>query len=106
MERGIGAYDVKSSFEKQILAQFNCDVVQRNKGLDGVMRWKINNKGLGIKIQKVSESIEEAAQLLELAMSKKDFEYSLLIKTSPKAADIRNQNIIVLPLARQIQGEN
>lgn len=99
LEKGMSSYDTKTDFEKSILAQFDCDVVQRNKGLDGILRKQYNNLGIGIKIQKSTETLKESAELLKEAMKKRKFEYSILVQThlDGENESIDCKNIILIP---------
>lgn len=81
LKNGISSYDTKSEKEKKILSRYNCDIVQRNKGLDGILREKINGKSVGIKIQKDNESLNESEKFLLNAMKVKKFDLGILIRT-------------------------
>ncbi len=99
LKKGKQFYDTKTEFEKSILAQFDCDIVQRNKGLDGILRKKIDGKNVGIKIQKNYETILEASELLHNVMKKKNFSYAILIKTRDDCIELNQyyRNIIIIP---------
>ncbi|TNK87831.1 DNA-methyltransferase, partial [Mycoplasmopsis pullorum] len=81
LKNGISSYDTKSEKEKKILSRYNCDIVQRNKGLDGILREKINGKSVGIKIQKDNESLNESEKFLLNAMKVKKIDLGILIRT-------------------------
>lgn len=83
LKKGKSFYETKTNYEKQILSNFDCDIVQRNKGLDAVLRKKINGSGVGIRIQKENESLEKSLKDLKIAMKKKNFNISILIRTNP-----------------------
>ena len=53
---GVESYKTKNPVESAILAQLDCDVVQRNKGIDGFLRKYYKNALVAVKIQKDSEN--------------------------------------------------
>ena len=80
LSKGIESYIEKSSFENALLTLLNAIPVQRNKGIDGFIR---NEKSLiPIKIQKDTETIDEAILSLENAVRGKDFPIKILIQTN------------------------
>jgi len=81
LEKGSASYETKSEEEKQILALLNCEIVQRNRGVDGIMRARCRNQLVAVKIQKASESLQEAAQLLLKAGRGKNCGFFILIQT-------------------------
>lgn len=62
-----------------ILRQFDCDVVQRNKGMDALLKKYYENRPVALKIQKENEALEYAVELLYSASRKKNCSYSILI---------------------------
>lgn len=92
LKKGKSAYENKNEKELAILKQFDCEVVQRNKGLDGILRKKIDNSLIGIKIQKETETLYDAYSLLEYAMKKRGFKKSILIKTHDDILDLNINN--------------
>ncbi len=82
MEKGKDAYITKSDYEKSILDYLDCNIVQRNKGIDAILKKHYNGKSVSVRIQKDGESIEDAVKLLHKASIKKDCSYSILIKTN------------------------
>lgn len=81
LKTGIESYKMKNAIESAILAQLDCDVVQRNKGIDGFLKKHYKNAPVAVKIQKDSESICEAVELLENAGKKKKCSATILIRT-------------------------
>lgn len=96
LKKGKNFYDKKTDAEKQILSNFDCDIVQRNKGLDAILRKKINGSGVGIRIQKEDESLEDSLNYLKIAMKKKNFETSILIRTKHEENVKEDDSIILL----------
>ena len=78
---GVESYKTKNPVESAILAQLDCDVVQRNKGIDGFLRKYYKNALVAVKIQKDSENILEAVELLKKAGAKKKCSATILIRT-------------------------
>ena len=89
LKKGKNFYETKNEKELKILEYLNCDIVQRNKGLDGIVKRK-NDKGLiGVKIQKDTETLKEAIESLRAVTEKKKFSFSILIKTKPEVEDFK-----------------
>ena len=96
LKKGVHLYNTKTEQEKRILSRYDCDIVQRNKGLDGILRKKINGNLIGIKIQKKEETLNESEQYLQNAMKKKKFECGILIRTHKDSVDHSVQDSIIL----------
>lgn len=96
LKKGKKYYDTKNKKEKQILSNFECDIVQRNKGLDAILRNKLNGSNVGIRIQKENEKLENALRELKRAMNKRNFTTSILIRTNFKDSIVDDENVIVL----------
>ena len=82
LSKGIDSYIEKNSFENNLLSLLNAIPVQRNKGIDGFIR--NDNSLIPIKIQKDSETIDDAIASLENAVCGKDFPIKILIQTNEK----------------------
>ena len=76
---GAMSYRTKSPEEMAILSQFECDIVQRNKGIDAFLKKYYLNAPVAIKIQKHTESFHEAVALLQAAGEKKKCSFTVLI---------------------------
>lgn len=94
IKKGKTFYETKSEKELKILEYLNCDVVQRNKGLDGIIKRKSDNGLVGVKIQKESETLKEAIERLVNATKKKNFSFSILVKTKPEIESFKIPNKI------------
>ena len=96
---GLDSYKTKNERELAILKQFDCEIVQRNKGIDAFLKKHYNNKPVAIKIQKETESFREALTLLSSAGKRKDCSYLILITQTEgwhnECTDIPS-NVIVL----------
>ena len=68
--------------------QFDCDIVQRNKGIDAFLREYYNGAPVAIKIQKETETFSEAVNLLDSAAKKKKCKFCVLIFTNKDSAMI------------------
>ncbi len=84
LNSGVKAYDKKNDIEKQILSNFSCHTVQRNKGIDAFLSRKHNNMLIPIRIQKEQETLSEAVEMLNRAAVKKGCNLKILIKTNSK----------------------
>lgn len=77
LQKGKVSYLTKSSEDIRILRQFNCNIVQRNRGIDALLKRMYNGKPVAIKIQK--EPFNESVQLLANAAKSRDCSLSILI---------------------------
>lgn len=80
--RGKSYYDEKSDFVKCILKHFDCNIVQRNKGIDAILVKMYHNKPVAIRVQKENEYLNDAINLLNNAGKKKNCIFTILIKTT------------------------
>lgn len=74
-------YKTKSETELSILSLLDCNVVQRNKGIDGILKRHYKNTPVCVKIQKDNETLEESAALLIKAMKTKNGQKGILVRT-------------------------
>lgn len=81
LRQGLSQYDTKSPTIKRILNRYDCDIVQRNRGLDAILRTKIDGKLVGIKVQQEQESLATSEQLLQQALSSKQMSLGILVRT-------------------------
>lgn len=81
LEKGEDKYLNKSEKELAILNSLNAVVVQRNKGIDGFLKDYYKEKPVSIKIQKETESFEEAKYNLLKSSKSKECILKILIKT-------------------------
>ena len=99
LQVGADAYRTKTKEELAILNMLECDVVQRNKGIDGFLKKYYLDAPVAVKIQKPHESLTEAIKLLSNAAKRKKCSFTVLIRTSESLADseiIVPANMIVL----------
>jgi len=99
MKVGPNAYQTKTEKELAILSQFDCDIVQRNKGIDAILKKHYLGAPVAIKIQKSTESISLAIKLLCDAGEKRKCSFLVLILQNSSVVDLlRNvpDNMIVL----------
>ena len=99
LQLGEKEYRAKSEKELAILKQFECNVVQRNKGIDGILKKYYLNAPVALKIQKEQETVLQAAELLKNAGSKRKCSFLILIanrKLTPKEEYQIPSNMIVL----------
>ena len=76
---GDNAYRTKSEYELAILRQLDCDIVQRNRGIDAILKKHYMNAPVAIKIQKKNETIEQSIKLLSDAGKKRNCSFTVLI---------------------------
>ena len=84
----------------EILEQINAVPVQRNKGIDGFLRLNGSMVPIPVKIQKESETIDEAVQYLIKACQTNNYTKKILIKTHSN----QNQMLFELPTKRREEG--
>lgn len=76
---GSQAYLTKSEKELAVLQQFECDIVQRNRGIDAILKKYYLGAPIAIKIQKSNETVTQAISLLAEAGIKKKCSFLVLI---------------------------
>lgn len=76
---GSQAYLTKSEKELSVLQQFDCDIVQRNRGIDAILKKYYLGAPVAIKIQKSNETVTQAISLLAEAGIKKKCSFLVLI---------------------------
>ena len=81
LKNGLESYENKTENQKKILARFDCNIVQRNKGIDAILKEKIDDKLVGIKIQDKNETLKDTENLLQKAMKNKNFIFGIIVKT-------------------------
>lgn len=109
MKLGIESYKTKSDVDSAILNQLDCDVVQRNKGIDGFLKKYYKNAPVAVKIQKATESFSEAVELLKNAGKRKKCSATVLIRTQndnlTRHVDIPSNMIIIDDYKLQLEHE-
>ncbi len=109
LKLGIESYKTKSDVDSAILNQLDCDVVQRNKGIDGFLKKYYKNAPVAVKIQKATESFSEAVELLKNAGKRKKCSATILIRTQndnlTKHVDIPSNMIIIDDYKIQLEHE-
>lgn len=81
LKRGKDAYMNLSENQINLLKSINATPVQRNSGIDGFLNEFVNDRPVSIKIQKESETLEEAANKLCKSSKSKKCIYMILIRT-------------------------
>lgn len=79
LKKGVDIYNTKTEKELFILKQFDCVIVQRNKGIDAFLKKHYLGAPVAIKIKKDGESLCEAITLLDESSKKKNCSFSILI---------------------------
>jgi site-specific DNA-methyltransferase (adenine-specific) len=98
---GEDSYLEKSEYERSILKAINAVPVERNNGIDGFLKFHINDRPVSIRIQKRDEDIESAKQKLIKASQSKNCSLMILVRTHRQserlfAPEVDYSNIIVL----------
>ncbi len=78
---GEDSYLEKSEYERSILKAINAVPVERNNGIDGFLKFYVNDCPVSIKIQKRDEDIESAKQKLIKASQSKNCSGMILVRT-------------------------
>lgn len=81
VKKGRSSYQNLNDSEMEILQQFNATPVQRNSGIDGFLKEHINDLPVAIKIQRSSESLEEAKLKLIKSCKSKKCSAMILVRT-------------------------
>lgn len=79
LKTGPDSYRTKSSRELAILNLLDCDVVQRNKGIDAFLKKRYAGAPVAVKLQRQDESFVEAVALLNAAGKKKGCAMTIII---------------------------
>lgn len=96
---GIKAYQTKTAEELAILQSIDCDIVQRNRGIDAILKKHYMGAPVAIKIQKESENIIDAIKYLDEAGKKRKCSFLVLIvrdTIDPGVYRTVPQNMIIL----------
>jgi len=95
LQKGIDFYKTKTEKELAILRQFECNIVQRNKGIDAFLKKHYLDAPVAIKVQKNNETFKEAVALLNKAGKKKNCSFTVLIAYNIDDTAIPNNMIIL-----------
>ena len=98
LKMGENAYRTKTEEEISILRQFECEIVQRNKGIDAFLKKHYSGCPVAIRIQRIQEIFLDALSLLKTAMEKKGCSYGIFITHEKKWYEYCNipNNIIII----------
>lgn len=81
LNKGTSEYLEKTESELGMLENINAFPVQRNSGIDGFLKENYEGKPVPVKIQKESESLEDAIEKLEKACLGNNYILKILIQT-------------------------
>lgn len=81
LEKGAASYLEKSAYERNILHSLDALPVERNKGVDGLLRNYVDGRPVAVKIQQAYEDLETAQRSLLTANLAKDCSYLILVRT-------------------------
>jgi len=77
----------------KFLHNLDYNPIHRNKGIDAILKEKINNKIVFIRIQRQNESINEASQALNRAISSKGGAIPIVISTNSFNNNLLKDNV-------------
>jgi len=94
LKKGKKAYQNVSDMVEKILHNIDYIPVQRNSGIDAILRRTYQNSPILIRIQKENETIEDAIKALNKAVNIKNSKKSFLIRTNDIKSlfEYNNQN--------------
>ncbi len=98
---GEDSYLEKSEYERSILKAINAVPVERNNGIDGFLKFHVNDRPVSIRIQKRDEDIESAKLRLIQASRSKNCSVMILVRTHRQserlfAPEADNSNVLVV----------
>ncbi|WP_104641532.1 DNA methyltransferase [Helicobacter bizzozeronii] len=93
---GADAYKTKSDHDLAILDQFDCTIVQRNKGIDALLKRHYLGAPVALKIKKQEESLTEAIYLLDTAAKKRHCSFTILIVDGLLTGEVAPDNMIII----------
>ena len=96
LQKGVDAYRTKSEDDLAILKQFDCVIVQRNRGMDAILQKFYLDRPVAIKIEQKEESFSQAVALLHHAGQKKNCSFTILIARDYEDI-IVPENMIIVP---------
>ncbi|MGX7092889.1 DNA-methyltransferase [Hutsoniella sourekii] len=82
LKKGIDAYKHKSQFEISILKSLDATIVQRNKAVDGYLKYNFKSKPIPVRIQKEGETIEDIIGIMNSSAKTKTCKLKVIIKVS------------------------
>ena len=106
---GADSYKMKTPEEMAILSQFDCDIVQRNKGIDAFLRKRYLGAPVAIRLQRNNEMLQDAIEALDFAARRKGCSFALLVTNNSQSKDIvytiPNNMIILDKMNVQLENE-
>ena len=97
LQIGEKAYETKSSEKLSILKQMDCNIVQRNKGIDAFLKKHYLNAPVAIKIQDKEQNIIDAIEALYNAGKNKKCSFTILLTNCREIEKINiPENMIII----------
>jgi len=90
LKKGRNSYQNVSSLVERLLHDIDYIPVQRNMGIDAILRIQYKDSPILIRIQKENETLEEAITLLSKAVISKNSKKSFLIRTNDIKSSFQN----------------
>ncbi|WP_299457159.1 site-specific DNA-methyltransferase [uncultured Microscilla sp.] len=89
LKKGAKSYIEKTEEELHLLKSIGAIPVQRNAGIDGVLKSHFANKPVPVKIQTKSESLDDAIEKLERACKGKEYKLKIVLQTQSNTVSNR-----------------
>lgn len=89
LEKGAEDYSVKTEDELALLKSIEAIPVQRNSGIDGLLKQHHEGKPVPVKIQAEWESLNDAKEKLERSCANKGYQLKVLIQTKKETGTDR-----------------
>jgi site-specific DNA-methyltransferase (adenine-specific) len=99
LRKGIGAYVNKDSWVESHLAGVPHRRVQRNLGIDALLKESLNGKPCFLRVQRAHESLSQALFALKKAISTKGEVAGIIIATGDELFQLSDPDIIVIASA-------
>ncbi len=101
LESGEDSYLEKTDYERSILRALDAVPVERNSGIDGFLRFHIDDRPVSVRIQKEHEDIEDAERKLIKASESKNCSVMILVRTHRQSArlfesEVMSSNLMVI----------
>ncbi|MEW6210610.1 MAG: DNA methyltransferase [Acidobacteriota bacterium] len=101
LESGEDSYLEKTDYERSILKALDAVPVERNSGIDGFLRFHVDDRPVSVRIQKEHEDIEDAEMKLIKASESKNCRVMILVRTLRQSnrlfeTEVKDSNLIVI----------
>lgn len=105
LKKGVAAYKNEDPWIMEHLTSFNYSRIQRNKGLDAILKDEIDKKTVFLRVQHKDESLDEAYFLMKKSLKSKPISIGILIQTKKSNSNVLNDPIIKIVKSLKCQCE-